>query len=262
MTTGNQGRYVELKSAGVMALSALLLVFLFGLALAAERVGLSDNILLPLIAISGVALLLIALALVAVVFNALGLDDQKQALGLPEGSIRAVIALALVVLFAILSVYLFEQVNARQGDAVNQDGKDIAKQLITIIGTLMTAVAGFYFGAQSVSGVRNIPLETGADDPPRPRSVTPNPVALQTQLASNQPLALTIAGDNLNIVKDVKITEPKSGKQVVATTVTSNNNEVNCQMTLDQNTPLGAWDIVVSDGAANSATLTGALTLT
>jgi hypothetical protein len=60
---------------------------------------------LPLLAIGGVILLILVLTIVAAIFEFLDLANKNQAMGLPEGSIRAVIALSLIVLFAILAVY-------------------------------------------------------------------------------------------------------------------------------------------------------------
>ena len=68
---------------------------------------------LPLLAIGGVILLLLVLAAVSVLFGVFGLSDKTQALALPEGSVRAVLALSLVVLFAILSVFLFNSLSNR-----------------------------------------------------------------------------------------------------------------------------------------------------
>ena len=44
---------------------------------------------------------------VSVAVGHFGLSDKSQALALPEGSIRAVIALSLVIIFAILTVFLY-----------------------------------------------------------------------------------------------------------------------------------------------------------
>src|SRR5580704_14393567 len=63
---------------------------------------------LALLAIGGVLVLIFMLTAVAMVFSALGLANRELAMGLPEGSIRAVIALSLIVLFAILSVFLYQ----------------------------------------------------------------------------------------------------------------------------------------------------------
>src|SRR5262249_55223810 len=67
----------------------------------------ANEIRLPLLAIAGVVVLFATLALVSVSFATFGLQDPKQALALPEGSVRAAIALALIVLFAVLTVYLY-----------------------------------------------------------------------------------------------------------------------------------------------------------
>jgi hypothetical protein len=55
-------------------------------------------------------LFIIALMLVPWAFKKLGLDDKTQAMGLPDGSIRSIIALTLILLFGVLPVYLFNRV--------------------------------------------------------------------------------------------------------------------------------------------------------
>jgi uncharacterized membrane protein YgcG len=94
---------------------------------------------------SGVIGLLFALAVVAVFFNGLALTDREEALGLPKGSVRAVIALALILIFAVLSVYLYSTI-----DSTNAPKADIAKQLITTVSTLVVAISSFYFGSSAV----------------------------------------------------------------------------------------------------------------
>jgi hypothetical protein len=159
----------------------------------------SPQIALPVLAISGVVLLLGTLSIVSIAFTLFGIEDPKQALGLPEGSIRAVIALSLVVLFGIFSVYLYGNmarpgVDTVQGlsaddarnfvanlpkgqlmadvskDVFGADNKktgevhtvyfknssspesvDFAKQLLTLIGTLVTALVSFYFGSKTTA---------------------------------------------------------------------------------------------------------------
>ncbi|HET7029316.1 MAG TPA: hypothetical protein VFI34_02305 [Candidatus Limnocylindrales bacterium] len=94
---------------------------------------------------SGVIGLLFALAVVAVFFHGLALVDRDEALGLPKGSVRAVIALALILIFAVLSVYLYSTIQAD-----NSPQADIAKQLITTVSTLVVAISSFYFGSSAV----------------------------------------------------------------------------------------------------------------
>ena len=154
----------------------------------------TETIKLPILMIAGVVALLLSLAIVSVAFAALNLSDKTQALALPEGSVRAVIALCLLVLFAIMAIFLFgslseppvglrlvtgftdlqrdEFLNKNQNltsvvvipytreneelytieyrEKVDEDAKarqrakeDFAKQLLVLIGTLVTAVASF-----------------------------------------------------------------------------------------------------------------------
>lgn len=146
---------------------------------------------LPLIVILGVTVLLIVIGLVAFSFQAIKLGNRKEALGLPSGSVRAIIALMLLVIFSIMSIFLYnslsvpavaklEHVNQQAIDSLssrvavlgkqaedpaksgpdalytvsyfeaNGQAGDIAKQLIVMLGTLVTAVASFYFGSSNV----------------------------------------------------------------------------------------------------------------
>jgi len=63
---------------------------------------------LPILAIFGIMILFGALALISTLFARLHLDDRAEALALPPGSVRAAIALALIVLFALISVMLYQ----------------------------------------------------------------------------------------------------------------------------------------------------------
>jgi hypothetical protein len=110
--------------------------------------GLQDEIKLPLLVVAAVAGLLASLALVVAVFALYQLADKTYALGLPDGSVRAIIALLLIVLFSVTTVFLTVRLqNAAAGAPV----VDFAKQILTILGTLMTAVASFYFGTRAVA---------------------------------------------------------------------------------------------------------------
>jgi hypothetical protein len=138
----------------IIVLAAVLLVgALLGAAgwalITAQKSDASNVVILPLLAIGGLLALLIVLGLVAVLLETIGLANKDQALALPEGSVRAVIALGLIVLFAILAIYLYASISkSPPPEAVSVD---FAKQLLTIMGTLVTAVASFYFGANTVA---------------------------------------------------------------------------------------------------------------
>jgi hypothetical protein len=137
--------------------------------------------------------LLVGLKITALLFSHVGIADKNGAMGLPQGSIRAILALGLVLIFAVMAMGLFSQVHQAgrivtsvgltqvqldaippaqiaglrsrvEGDATVFDvdrrvpgsdtADDIAKQLVTILGTLVVAVSAFYFGAQSVQAAQ------------------------------------------------------------------------------------------------------------
>src|SRR6201999_3856040 len=81
--------------------------------------SLTDQLGLPVLSIAGIVSLMAAVALVAVSFAAVNLADGSQALGLPSGSVSAIIAVSLIALFAILTVYLFSSL--RKDGYVSQD---------------------------------------------------------------------------------------------------------------------------------------------
>lgn len=201
-TGARQSARAGQRSFGLVSLALVALLFiLIGLAAALSFWGPAHStpeVLLPILAIAGILALLDALALVSIAFAAFDLDDKTKALALPEGSVRAVIALSLIVLFAILSIFLYASLSqenavvsglttAQQKDFIgklspdqqsqvvsratgatsgsspeptytvslrtsaSQPSQDFAKQLLVLIGTLVTSVAGFYFGAQTAA---------------------------------------------------------------------------------------------------------------
>jgi hypothetical protein len=259
---------------------------------------------LALLAIGGVVVLILLLTAVAMVFKILGLTNDTQAMGLPEGSIRAVIALSLIVLFAILSVFLYQGVSigsrnvipnlpdterlqfirdhttaqdihsnlTKKGAEGNEDlyevsyrsanatADDFAKQMLVLLGTLMTAVTSFYLGAgtatsakkageaaaNEAAGSANAPTVTGID----PRSYA---------LTSGPSMTLQLTGANLDIVSRVKIA--KAGVQLPGTIVSKTATKLSCSIDVSTATP-GVWDLTVDDGGPKSFTLSGALTIT
>ncbi|HEX5808383.1 MAG TPA: hypothetical protein VFY25_06925, partial [Anaerolineales bacterium] len=92
----------------------------------------------------GIGVLLIMLTIMTIAFARLNLANSQQALGLPEGSIRALIALILLLVFIVLSIYIFRVVGS-SNPAMNEDGAQLAQQLVTTLATLAVAVSGFYF---------------------------------------------------------------------------------------------------------------------
>ncbi|MGW4928606.1 hypothetical protein ACWEOH_05565 [Agromyces sp. NPDC004153] len=185
---------------------------------------LNAEVALTLVVVASVMVLILALAAAAIVFNRLGLADQKHAMGLPEGSIRAIIALLLILLFSVVAVFLitnadraqervFDKITQRQAEEFSSDqtildwdelppddfGEDengdpfvrlvlqagpspsaeMSQQLLTTLGTLVVAVASFYFGSQVVLTAKSSHPGTGPDPnvgkhPNSPAAVPPS----------------------------------------------------------------------------------------
>ena len=130
------------RSFGLVSIALVALLFiLIALAAALSFWGPAHStpeVLLPILAIAGILALLDALALVSIAFAAFGLDDKTKALALPEGSVRAVIALSLVVLFAkSCSIFLYASLSqenpvvngltgAQQKDFIGKGSRDPA----------------------------------------------------------------------------------------------------------------------------------------
>lgn len=90
-----------------LGLAALTLGFVGAIVLLdAANVSLPEFVL-PMLLVGGVVALLMTIAIVAVVFSHRELADPNAALGLPEGSVRAIIALCLILIFAIMALFLY-----------------------------------------------------------------------------------------------------------------------------------------------------------
>jgi hypothetical protein len=82
------GQVASLLFLGIISIGALL-----GVGVAIAGLQMPDQIGLPLLVIVGSVVMLLTLASISILFGWWTLADRTQALALPEGSIRAVIAL-------------------------------------------------------------------------------------------------------------------------------------------------------------------------
>lgn len=139
--------------------------------------------------IFGVTLVIAVLTIASKTFLSTDLSCKDEALGLPAGSIRALIALSLIIIFAIMAIFMYNQLTPTSlliqipgnqtfvfsnGTAItNPNGmtimteatqaqRDFSTQTLTTVSTLVVALAGFYFGTKAAtSGKTSEEKESG-----------------------------------------------------------------------------------------------------
>lgn len=95
-----------------------------------EKLGnTTEAMALSAVVLTDLFLIVLLMAALVIVYQVWGLADSQQALALPKGSIRALLALSLVLVFVCLAGFLYNEVN----NAVTQAGtaKDITEAQIT-----------------------------------------------------------------------------------------------------------------------------------
>jgi hypothetical protein len=147
------------------------------------------EISLTVILVAGAATVVALLGLVMGSLNLFGLSNREQPFGMPQGTISSIIALFLVLIFAIIPVFLFGQTSrttqtlstgitesqlaqipqsqiievhartlgtqqvfdvSRSIPQSTDTSSRIADQLVTTISTLVAAIASFYFATKAV----------------------------------------------------------------------------------------------------------------
>jgi hypothetical protein len=132
-------------------------------------------------------------------------------------------------------------------EAPNLATQDFAKQLLVLIGTLVTAVSSFYFGAQTATsaqtaGVKAVAAATASPGPPVPTIRGIKPPSLQAN-GTAQPF--TIVGDDLNPITRVRLIQ--GSNQILGHEIKSGPHEVSGTFTIDKTSPSGKWNIVLTD---------------
>jgi hypothetical protein len=175
----------------VLLLSAILIVLAGVYGWMANKKLFAPEFALPMLLLGGVVLVLAAIMALTNLYRHIQLQNKQHALGLPEGSIRAIIALILLFLFFIATTFIFSALtqegpqNTLRGltpaqfaqipamdivsstpipatgtptsyDVVVQrplpaPAQDVGKNLVVLLGTLVTAVSSFYFGSKSAT---------------------------------------------------------------------------------------------------------------
>lgn len=107
----------------------------FGVGMLDDRPGTG----LPIVALFGIMILVGVLALTATLFARLGLSRRSEPLALPPGSVRATIALALVVLFSIIAVAVLHpaseviEIKGLTAEAAAELRRDAKNQVLGVV---------------------------------------------------------------------------------------------------------------------------------
>lgn len=249
----------------------------------------SPEIALPILLSSGLISLLAILTITVAVLAALGLSDPNRAFGLPEGTIRAVIALSLILIFAIMSVFFYQilskppttqtvltktqfadipgkeiifskPVDGQPGFFEvqrvypNESGDDFAKQLLTTISTLLVAVAGFYFGTRAVSVARG----TAAPSRPLIRKLTPPNGNRGQEFPEAE-----ILGDNFSSPKMVKLVlESKEAIEMTFGEILSSATRIKGKLNIPQSQETGSYALIVVNADGGEDRMVNAFTVT
>lgn len=120
---------------------------------------------LAAVVVIGIAFILVVLAALSLAYPSSG--TARDAFGLPDGSVRALLSLAILAAFIGVGVYIMGPVlSGEQQEAA-------AQQVIAALGTLLTAVAAFYFGTNSVkSGASVFASVVGTTTERGPEAIT------------------------------------------------------------------------------------------
>lgn len=258
--------YLFLASLAIVGIAAIVAT---GMGWLKEREAFVPEIALTILLFAGIGGLLILLSFVVAVFAALNLSQRLHSLGLPEGSVRAVIALSLILIFAIQAVFLYgnldttrtskgitqEQVNAIppeqivaiqarevDGETVfdvsrriekNEASVDFAKQILTTVSTLVVAVAGFYFGTRAVAAARE------AVELSRPviRSIKPD------EGNQGDEVSIEIPGKGFQLPKTVKLIQGTD--EMPCESILSSDTTITGKLKIGKEDPTGKWELVV-----------------
>jgi hypothetical protein len=281
------------------------------------------EVMMGILVVVAIATLMAVLFIVAAGFSSMSLTDPKQALGLPEGSIRAMIALVLIMVFIIFGIHLFRKVavsdktyfgqvkqvadvkipvgtktsfmfermsekdkyedeyednydstgkmikKTKTGKKIlindnnfhvwgvaetSEEGKRLAQQLITTVGTLVVAIASFYFGTtmassgakkerEEVLAAQTVPVVSN----PVIKDITPK----EGEKGQEIPM-MEIIGTDFKAPRMVQLL--RGSEAMVCTGVLSNPTKIQCKVMIDKE-PDGKWDVLVENEDGKQARL-------
>jgi hypothetical protein len=260
----------------IIALSLVIIYFISFNQLITGNLNIGQPIYITILAVAFVILSVLALLLVLILSAIKFIDrkvfDKNQAFGLPDGSIRAVIALSLIVIFAEASLFLYTDLSkVSTSDRLNgltkeimagipanellkvdynetnqtysvirrisnsTDSSDFAKQLLTTLSTLVVSLTSFYFGSRFSESKSSDISKT------KPTITSTDP----TNAKKGQDLTLLITGKDLLLINDVSLVHKTNINLSLHGSVESSESTITAKYHIpDEVSYIGVWDII------------------
>lgn len=239
MNTRAQGTGLFILSAMALVIFLALGIIIFVFAPFRE-----NALTLGLLIVLGVGVLIVLLFIMASAFKTLHLTDPKEALGLPSGSIRAMIALLLIVIWAIVSIFVIRLFALPLTDIkgnqlpLNAEALKVAQQLFTTMSTLVVAIAAFYFGSSSVRAAH---ATLAPAEQPVITDIFPG-----SGYQGQRDMHLTILGKNVGSPRSVRLVRDQ--EEINAESLTYRQTDIaiiGCTISIAAARTTGKWDVIV-----------------
>lgn len=192
-----------------VALIAILAGIGIAILLLQSKSTIAEELQLPLLAVIAIVIVLAALAFISTIFQHANLTDTKHALGLPEGSIRALIALSLIVVFTVITLFVlvrFSRMDATCQELLQrvqaQQSNDGKPPVTAVTGATATTATTATTGTTSTTATTGTTTTTGTSGgtstqrpagtlSQQPQSMTTN-VAPAPQPAATDPIVAAV----------------------------------------------------------------------
>lgn len=154
-------------------------------------------------------------------------------LGLAKGSVRAIMAFALIAGFGLYIYY------------ATIIGGEPDEKVFTALSSIISAVVGFYFGSRTTAAAEPI---TGATSP-TVTGIDPN----KAKIGANIDIS-NLAGSNFQQGATVSLV--RGDEQMLAKSVNvAHSSKITCSFDLSQTTNPGKWNVVVSNPGGQAGSL-------
>ncbi len=266
----------------ILALVTLVVITVRGFGLESIPGQYEDKaeIALPILVFVGAVALFLSLAFIASAFAALNLADRTQALALPEGSVRSLIALILITIFAITGIFLYRQLRLETtylSTGLTLEEKDSlveaipSDDLLSIVSEIdeNSEVATYQvrrrvqaneasedFAEQMLTTISTLVVAvagfyfgTRAVAVAQGDTVSEEPVIYEITEPENGKIkrgtehSLKILGKNFQIDPTVKLT--KGSEEILCEKVESSSSSITCRLKVGENASTGDWNLVV-----------------